>query len=132
MRPGNQPRAGLPASRRNEPESTDEADRFVHKIRRKTIEVLLRHSSLGLREGVRELKEAQGLLDPDHRRQFEEIPLPRKADGERDDPSVANVASEAAASCSSCWRRARPLPQNHIMITMRSVSGRLRALSRAA
>ena len=124
LRPGNQPRARLASALAGtEPESTDEADRVIHNIRRETIEVLLRHSSLGLREAVRELKEAQDcsiLIIVD---QFEEIfRYAETADGERDDPVGSEArASEAAAFVQLLLEASRdPSRKIHIMITMRS------------
>ena len=123
LRPGNQPRARLASALAGtEPESTDEADRVIHNIRRETIEVLLRHSSLGLREAVRENR-SPGLLDPDHRHQFEEIfRYAETADGERDDPVGSEArASEAAAFVQLLLEASRdPSRKIHIMITMRS------------
>ena len=124
LRPGNQPRARLASALAGaEPESTDDADRVIHSIRRETIEVLLRHSSLGLREAVRELKEAPDrsiLIIVD---QFEEIfRYAEMADGGHDDPVGRETrAAEAAAFVQLLLEASRdPSRKIHVMITMRS------------
>jgi len=122
IRPGNTPIAQLAnalAGRR--PDVTDEL--AIHKIRRDTIEVLLRRSSFGLREAVRQLEEFADysiliLVD-----QFEEIfRYAELAEGLEDDPLLRESRRHEAEAFVQLLLEASRDPNRpiHVMLTMRS------------
>ena len=124
IRPGNTPIARLAsalAGRR--PETTDEPELAIHQIRRDTIEVLLRRSSFGLRESVRQLEEFEGfsiLIVVD---QFEEIfRYAELAEGEADDPLLRESRRQEAEAFVQLLLEASRDPNRpiHVMVTMRS------------
>jgi hypothetical protein len=124
IRPGNTPIARLAnALGGRRPDAPEEPERAIHRIRRSTIEVLLRRSSFGLRESVRQLQEFDDhaiLIVVD---QFEEIfRYAELGEGEQEDALVRESRRQEAEAFVQLLLEATRDPNRaiHVMATMRS------------